>query len=163
MTKLKKIVTLVFVLLPLICFSQKVRSTELLGGLAINDGSSGYNLQVGLGRQWKSFGMSMYSSFLSIPSRKFSNWTIMGLQMKVRAAGGDIKPYGLFDFGLFNFQTINEKVNMRTASLDLGGGIDKELKNGNGLLFDARYRWLVDYGGERATIGVFTLCVGLRF
>lgn len=160
---MKKLAVIFFLLLPLISFSQRSRSIELLGGLAINDGSSGYNLQLGMGPQWKSFGMGIYTSFLNTPSNKFSNWTIMGLQMKVRAANGDIKPYGLFDFGLFNLQTINDKVNMRTASLDLGGGIDKELKNGNGLLFDARYRWLVDYGGERETIGVFTLCVGLRF
>lgn len=160
---MKRLLVIVLVLAPLISFSQRTRSTELLGGLAINDGSSGYNVSFGTGAQWKSFGMSMYSAFMNTPSNKFSNWTIIGLQMKVRAANGDIKPYGLFDFGLFNLQTINDKVNMRTTSLDLGGGIDKELKSGNGLLFDARYKWLVDYGGERPTIGVFTLCVGLRF
>jgi hypothetical protein len=160
---MKKLLFIVLLFAPLISFSQKIRSTELLAGIAINDGSPGYNLSLSTGPQWKSFGMGIYTSFMNTPAIEFSNWTIIGLQMKVRAPEGIIKPYGLFDFGLFNLQTNNDKVNMRTASLDLGAGIDKEMKSGNGLLFDARYKWLVDYGGERETIGVFTLCVGLRF
>lgn len=135
----------------------------MLGGVAINDGSAGYHLHVSGGRQGKSFGMGIYSAFVGNPSIEFSNWTIIGLQTKVLGGSRAIKPYGLFDFGLFNFQTINGDVNMRTASLDLGAGIDKEMNNGNGLIFDARYKWLVDYGGERDAVGIFTLSAGIRF
>ncbi len=151
--------------LPLISYSQlrENKATELLVGLAINDGSGGYHLSAAHGWQGKSFGLGVYTSFLNTPSNKFSNWTILGLQTKVRVGDGSIKPYGVFDFGLFNLQTINDDVNMRTASLDLGGGIDKELKSGNGLLIDARWKWLVDYAGKREAIRVFTFNVGLRF
>lgn len=153
----------IFFLVPAISFAQRTRTIELLGGLAINNGNAGYHLSAAAGRQWNHFGLATYTSFLNTPSVKFSNWTIVGLQMKVLGGEGDIRPYGVFDFGLFNFQTINEKVNMRTASFDLGGGIDKELRNGNGLLIDARMKWLVDYAGKRDAIKVFTLNVGLRF
>ena len=154
-------VTLVF--LPALTFAQRNRAFELIGGLAIVDGTAGYNISAAMGPQWKHFGFATYTSFLNTPSTKFSNWTIIGLQMKVLGGEGPIRPYGLFDFGLFNFQTVNEKVNMRTASLDLGGGIDKGLKNGNGLLIDARFKWLVDYAGKRNAVRVFTLGAGLRF
>jgi hypothetical protein len=162
---MKKLLLLACLLLPFFSFSQlrNNRTLELLGGLAINDGSSGYHLQVTGGWQGKTFGLGVYTSFLNTPSNKFSNWTILGLQTKVRVGDGSIKPYGVFDFGLFNFQTINDDVNMRTASLDLGGGIDKELNSGNGFLLDARWKWLVDYAGKRDAIGVFTLSVGMRF
>jgi hypothetical protein len=162
---MKKLLLITFLLVPLLSFCQlkKNRAFEVLGGVAINEGSAGYHVSATNAWQGKSFGLGVYTSFLNTPSTKFSNWTIIGLQMKVRAGNGSIKPYGVFDFGLFNFQTINDKVNMRTASLDLGGGIDKELDNGNGLLLDVRWKWLVDYGGKREAIRVLTLNVGMRF
>lgn len=160
---MKRSLFLLLIVLPTLVFSQRKRAIELLGGAAFNDGSGGYHVSVAAGPQWKHFGMATYTAFMNTPSNKFSNWTIIGLQFKPIFSEGPIRPYGIFDFGLFNFQTINDKVNMRTASFDLGGGIDKELKNGNGLLIDARWKWLVDYGGERATIGIFTLNAGLRF
>jgi len=160
---MKRLLLFILFLIPAIAFSQRTRAIELLGGLAINDGNSGYHLSAAAGPQWKHFGFACYTSFLNTPSNKFSNWTILGLQLKGIGGEGDVRPYGVFDFGLFNFQTINEKVNMRTASLDLGGGVDKALKSGNGLLIDARWKWLVDYGGSRDTIGIFTVNVGLRF
>lgn len=160
---MKRSSLLVLFIVPTCVFAQRHRAVEILGGLAINDGNAGYHLHVDAGPQWKHFGLASYTSFVSNPSVKFSNWTIAGLQMKVLGNGGGIRPYGLFDFGIFNFQTINEKVNMRTASLDLGGGVDKALKNGNGLLIDARFKWLVDYGGTRQSIRIFTLSAGLRF
>ena len=160
---MKRSFLLILFVLPAFAFAQRNRAIELLGGVAINDGSAGYHLSAAVGPQWKHFGFATYTSFLNTPSVKFSNWTIIGLQMKVLGGEGDIRPYGVFDFGLFNLQTVNDKVNMRTASFDLGGGIDKALKNGNGLLVDARYKWLVDYGGKNDTIGIFTVNVGLRF
>ena len=160
---MKRLLLFVLFVLPTLAFSQRTRAIELLGGVAINDGEGGYHLSVAAGPQWKHFGFATYTSFMNTPGNKFSNWTIIGLQLKPIFSEGEIRPYGVFDFGLFNLQTINDKVNMRTASLDLGGGIDKGLKNGNGLLIDARWKWLVDYGGESDAIGVFTLNVGLRF
>lgn len=160
---MKKSLLLILFLVPAMAFSQRNRAVELIGGVAINDGSAGFNFHADVGPQWKHFGSATYTSFLSNPSIDFSNWTILGLQLKVLGGEGDLKPYGLFDFGLFNFQTINNDVNMRTASLDLGGGVDKGLKNGNGLLIDARFKWLVDYAGKRDAIRVFTVGAGLRF
>lgn len=160
---MKRHLWVVLFFLPVIAFSQRNRAIELLGGLAVNDGNSGYNLQAAVGPQWNHFGFACYTSFINTPSSKFSNWTILGLQLKALGAEGDLRPYVVFDFGLFNFQTINDNVNMRTASLDLGVGIDKAIRNGNGFLVDLRYRWLVDYAQKRDAIGIFTLNVGLRF
>lgn len=160
---MKRLVLVVICLLPALAFAQKNRATEIIGGVAVIDGDAGFNISASSGSQWKHFGLSAYTSFLSAPSRQFSNWTIVGLQMKLLGGSGDLKPYGVFDFGLFNFQTMKDKVNMRTASLDLGGGVDKTMKNGNSLLIDARFKWLVDYAGERNTIRVFTVGVGIRF
>lgn len=162
-TRKTLLVILFLFLIPALAFSQRNRAVELIGGIAVNDGTAGFNLHADVGPQWKHFGFASYTSFLSNPSIEFSNWTILGLQLKVIGGEGDLRPYGLFDFGLFNFQTIKEKVNMRTASLDLGGGVDKGLKNGNGLLIDARFKWLVDYAGKNDAFRIFTLGVGLRF
>jgi hypothetical protein len=139
------------------------RAVSLLAGLAVSDGSSGYHVEAAGGFQGDHFGLGVYTDFVGIPSREFSNWTILGMQMKFLAGNGSIKPYGLFDFGLFNFQTNNDDVNMRTASLDLGAGIDRSLRSGNGVLLDARWKWLVDYAGKRDAVKVFTLSLGYRF
>lgn len=162
---MKKLFVFIFLVPPFLAYPQlrEKRSINLLGGLAVNDGASGYQLEVAGGFQGKAFGLGVYSGFLSNPSIEFTNWTIIGLQTKVLVGDGGIRPYGLFDFGLFNFQTISEDVNMRNASLDLGLGIDKGLQNGNGLLLDLRWKWLVDYAGEWDPRRVFTFGVGIRF
>lgn len=159
---MRRLVVLIFFIIPALSFAQRKHVMELIGGLAINSGDAGYNVSLAHGLQWRHFGMAAYTSFVNTP-KKFSNWTIIGLQTKVLGGEGDIKPYGVFDFGLFNLQTIGEKVNMRTASLDLGAGVDKVFKNGNGFLIDARMKWLVDYAGKKDAIKVFTLGIGLRF
>jgi len=162
---MRRLPIILLLVVPTLAFSQRQRNraVEILAGLAINDGSAGYHFSVAAGPQWKHFGMATYTSFLNTPGNKFSNWTIIGLQLKPIFGGDNIRPYGVFDFGLFNLQTISGKVNVRTTSLDLGAGIDKPLKNRKGLLIDARWKWFVDYNGERDAIGVFTLSAGLRF
>ncbi|HZY79727.1 MAG TPA: hypothetical protein VFE50_09400 [Cyclobacteriaceae bacterium] len=162
---MKKVLFIALMMLPLITSAQlrQRRAVEVLGGAAVNNGAGGYNLALSLGPQWEHFAVGSYMSFISTPSNKFWNFTIAGLQMKVLAGNDQIRPYGVFGFGLFNFQGINDKINMRTASFDLGAGIDKPMKNGNGFLVDGRWKWLVDYAGKRETIGVLTLSVGLRF
>lgn len=160
---MKHALIFILFLLPCVAFSQRNRAVELMGGLAINNGNSGYHLHAAAGPQWNHFAFGIYSSFLNTPSNKFSNWTILGMQFKGLVGEGSLKPYGVFNFGLFNFQTINEKVNMRTASLDLGAGINNTLRNGNAFLLDLRWKWLVDYAAKRETIGVMTLSAGMRF
>lgn len=162
---MKKLLVILLIVLPLITSAQlrQRRAVELLGGAAVNEGAGGYNLALSLGPKWEHFSAGMNMQFFSIPSREFWNFTIAGLQMKVLAGNDKINPYGVFGFGLFNFQSINDKINMRTASFDLGAGIDKPLRNNNGFLIDVRWKWLVDYKGERETAGVLALSVGLRF
>lgn len=162
---MKKTILFIFLSIPFLAFPQlrEKRALNLLGGLAVSDGASGYHVELAKGFQKKAFALGVYTGFVGVPSIEFSNWTILGLQTKVLFREEGIRPYGLFDFGLFNFQTITDDVNMRTASLDLGLGIDKGLRNGNGFLFDVRWKWLVDYAGEWDARRVLTIGAGIRF
>lgn len=161
---MKNLVVLILLLIPFVAFPQlrEKRAVNLLGGIAVNDGAAGYHLEAAGGFQGKSFGFGIYSALLSNPSIEFTNWTIIGLQTKFLFGEG-LRPYGLFDFGLFNFQTIRDDLNLRTASLDLGVGVDKPMRSGNALLFDVRWRWLVDYAGEWDARRVLTVGIGIRF
>lgn len=161
---MKRAFLVVLLLFPLILFAQRNRSLELIGGLAVQNGTSGYHVGVAGGRQGEHFGMAISSHFLNTPGNKFSNWSIMGLQMKGLFGDRPFKPYGLFDFALFNLQTINDDVNMRTIAFNLGGGIDKPFARGDSaFLADIRWKWLVDYKGERTAIRVFMVSFGIRF
>lgn len=162
---MKRFLVILLMLFPLITFSQlrEKRAINLLGGLAVSNGASGYHLEASGGYQGKGFAFGVYTGLVSTPPIEFTNWTILGLQSKLLFGDGEIKPYGLFDFGLFNFQLISDDLNLRTASLDLGLGIDKALRSRNGFLLDVRWRWLVDYAGEWAPRRVLTVGVGMRF
>ncbi|MBX2961237.1 MAG: hypothetical protein KF687_01920 [Cyclobacteriaceae bacterium] len=138
------------------------RHTMFLGGIAATDGRAGINLEVGGGYQPGGFGVGAYTSFISIPSTDFSSWTIVGLQLRGGPQSGEIKPYFLFNYGMINLNFVSEKVNLRTATLDLGGGIEKPL-NKNALLFDIKWKRFVDYKGERDGFTIWTFSVGLKF
>jgi hypothetical protein len=138
------------------------RFLSILGGYASAEGESGINFELARGFQPKGFGFGAYTSFVRIPKVNYSNWTITGLQLRASAVNGEIKPYGIFDFGMFNLSYSNEKVTFRTGTVGLGGGLEKSMGD-KSFLLDFRWKSFFDYKGERDAFTMWTVNAGIKF
>jgi hypothetical protein len=134
----------------------------ILGGLALTDDHAGINLEFGGGYQPGSIGFGAYTQLISVSSVDFTSWTIVGMQLRGGPQAGEVKPYFIFDYGLINLVAIGNIANMRTATFDLGGGIEKSLRK-NAWLIDLKWKRFVDYKGERDGYTVWTISTGLKF
>lgn len=139
------------------------RFTTLLGGYAAVEGESGFHLEAARIIQPHGFGFGAYMSYIRIPKVNYSNWTIAGLQLRAGAKEGEIKPYGVFDFGLFNLTYSNEDLTFRTGTVDLGGGIEKPIGEKSSFLLDFRWKRFFDYKGEHDGFSMWTFNVGIKF
>lgn len=139
------------------------RYLTLLGGYVSAEGESGIHLEFARIYQPRSFGFGTYTSYIRIPKVNYSNWTITGLQLRAGAANGQIKPYGVFDFGLFNLTYTNEDVTFRSGTLDLGGGIEKPIGEKSSFLLDFRWKRFFDYKAERDAFTMWTINAGIKF
>jgi hypothetical protein len=139
------------------------RFITLLGGYASAEGDAGFHIEAARVFQPRGFGIGAFTSFIRIPKVNYTNWTITGLQLRAGAARGDVKPYGVFDFGMFNLTYTDGDVTLRTATLDLGGGIEKSIGGKSSILFDFRWKRFLDYKGERDAFTIWTFNAGLKF
>lgn len=139
------------------------RFTTVLAGVAISDDQPGYHFEFARGYQPSVLGVGAFSGFMRIPDMDFSDWTIVGLQLRASPQLSDVRPYFVFDYGIINMVVIDDKVNMRTASLDLGGGIEKQMGGSTAFLLDFRWKRFLDYQGERDAFTVWTINAGLKF
>lgn len=139
------------------------RYLTLLGGYVSVEGESGIHLEFARIYQPRSFGFGAYTSYIRIPKVNYSNWTITGLQLRAGAANGQIKPYGVFDFGLFNLTYTNADVTFRTGTVDIGGGIEKPIGEKSSFLFDIRWKRFFDYKAEREAFTMWTINAGIKF
>lgn len=139
------------------------RFTTLLAGYAAAEGESGIHLEAARIIQPQSVGFGAYMSYIRMPKVNYSNWTIAGLQLRAGAKEGEIKPYGVFDFGLFNLTYSNEDLTFRTGTVDLGGGIEKSIGEKSSFLLDFRWKRFFDYKGERDGFSMWTFNAGIKF
>jgi len=139
------------------------RFTTVLAGVAISDDQPGYHFEVARAYQPSFLGVGAFSGFMRIPDMDFSDWTIVGLQLRASPQLSDVRPYFVFDYGIINMVVIDDKVNMRSATLDLGGGLEKQIKGSSAFLLDFRWKRFLDYQGERDAFTVWTINAGLKF
>jgi hypothetical protein len=139
------------------------RFITLLGGYASAEGESGFHFEAARVYQPRSFGFGAFTSYIRIPKVNYSNWTIAGLQLRVGAAKGKIKPYGVFDFGMFNLTYEDGEITLRTGTVDLGGGIEKSIGEKSSFLLDFRWKRFLDYRGDRDAFTIWTINAGVKF
>lgn len=148
---------------PTLFGNKENRYTTLLGGYATVESESGIHLEVARIIQPHGFGFGAYTSYIRIPKVNYSNWTIAGLQFRAGAKEGEIKPYGVFDLGLFNLTYNNEDLTFRTGTVDLGGGIEKPIGEKSSFLLDFRWKRFFDYKAERDGFSMWTINAGIKF
>jgi hypothetical protein len=139
------------------------RSDILLAGYVSMKGKSGIHFEAVRVYQPRGFGFGAYTSFIRIPEVNYSNWTIAGLHLRAGAADGEIKPYGVFDFGILNLTYNDRKTTLRTGAVGLGCGIEKSIGKNSSFLFDVRLKHFFDYKSERDAITMWTFNAGFKF
>ena len=139
------------------------RFTSLLAGLALADDHPGVHIEFMRGFKPGSFGFGIFTSFIRVPAIDYTDWTILGLQLRAGPESGNAKPYFIFDYGMFNMVVIDDDLNMRTANLDLGAGVEIPAGGKSYFLVEAKWKRFMDYKAERDPYTVWTINVGLRF
>jgi hypothetical protein len=134
-----------------------------MAGLAIAEDQPGFHIEMTRGYQPSAFGFGVFTSFIRIPEVDFSDWTILGLQLRAGPQRGKTKPYFVFDYGIINMVFMEDDVNMRSATLDLGGGLEINMQGSSSFLLDFRWKRFLDYQGERDAFTVWTINAGLKF
>lgn len=143
--------------------SGRNRFTSLLAGLALAEDQPGVHIELMRGFKPGSFGFGIFTSFIRVPAPDYSAWTILGLQLRAGPKTGNTKPYFIFDYGMFNMVIIDDDLNMRTANLDLGGGVEIPTGGGSSFLVDLKWKRFMDYKAERDPYTIWTNNVGLKF
>lgn len=149
--------------------NDKIGYFTFLGGVAILNGDVGFHLEAagGIHPRRSNIGFGPYMSIIRIPQVNFTNWTIGGLQLRLASRDDHSRPYGLFDFGVINFQygdEIKNKVTFRNASLGLGGGYEFGVgRDVNAVPLDFRWKRFFDYVGKRKEFTIWTISTGIKF
>lgn len=143
--------------------SGRPRFTSLLAGLALAEDQPGIYIEYTRGLKPGSFGFGAFTSFIRVPALDYSAWTILGLQLRAGPKTGTPRPYFVFDYGMFNMVIIDDDLNMRTANLDLGGGVEIPAGGRSSFLVDLKWKRFMDYKAERDPYTIWTINVGLKF
>jgi hypothetical protein len=144
-------------------FDESKRAVPVLGGVALMDGDPGYYVEGGIRYEPRAVGFGVFTSFLRVPNQEFSNWTILAAQISVTPQIGFVNPYLTVNYGMFNFQLIEDKVNFRTCTLELGGGIENKFATWASFMVDFRWKGFFDYGAQRDPFNSWVLSAGSKF
>jgi hypothetical protein len=144
-------------------FDESKRAVPVLGGVALMNDDPGYYIEGGIRYEPRVVGFGIFTSFTRVPNQDFSNWTILAAQISVTSRMGFTNPYFTVSYGMFNFQLIGDKVNFRTCTLELGGGVENKFSSWASFMADVRWKRFADYGGEWDPINSLVFSVGLKF
>lgn len=151
-------------LLPLAGIAQTEKFNAIVAGLAAYGGHTGIHAEAASGRQARNVDFGTYTSIISVSDQNFLRWTAIGFQIRGGPLDQKVNPYGLINYGLINTDLRNSGgLNLRNATIDLGGGIAVPLFGKFSFIADIRWKRYFDWKDDLAPFTIWTLNGGVKF